>query len=271
MLMLPLLALLQSAAAPLPDIAAMSHDRCLALAERDPVAAAAAAERWRIAGGGFAARQCAALADASQGRWPDAAARFEEAAHGAELAHAAAAAGLWAQAGNAWLAADEPVKARGALDAALTAGTLTGQQLGEVQLDHGRALVAAGDLDDARGDLDLAVANAPSDPLAWLLSATLARRQNDLRRARTDIAEALKRSPDDASVQLERGNIAALGGDEAGARAGWGEAARLAPDREQGRAALAALRQFDAPAGMAEAATAPASVSVTPAKAGGSP
>ena len=110
-------------------------------------------------------------------------------------------------------------------------------------------------MEQARTDLDLALANAPGDPLAWLLSATLARRQNDVRRARSDIAEALKRSPDDASVQLEAGNIAAFGGDEAGARAAWAQAARLAPNGPQGKAAVAALRQFDAPPAQPNPAT----------------
>ena len=262
--MLMVLALLQSAASPMPGITGTvtttpadaplpgisviaSHYRCLALAEHDPEAAKAAAERWRIAGGGFAASQCFALAESSQGHWAAAAARFEDAAHGAELAHDAAVADLWAQAGDAWLAAGQPARARGALDTALAAGTLKGLPLGEAQLDHARALVAGGDLADARADLDLALVNAPADPLAWLLSATLARRQNDLIRARKDIAEALRRSPDDASVQLEAGNVAALGGDEAGARAGWNEAAQLAPGQPQGLAAMAALRQFDVP------------------------
>lgn len=225
-----------------------AEQQCDALALHDPDAARSQATRWRIAGGGFAAERCAGLADAAQERWSDAAGRFEAAAHAAELAHDAAVADLWAQAGNAWLAAGQPVKARTALDAALTAGTLKGQSLGEAQLDHARALVAAGDLDAARTDLDLALTNAPADPLAWLLSATLARRQNDGRRAKLDIAEALKRSPDDASVQLEAGNIAAFNGDETGARAAWGEAARIAPNAPQGQAAVAALRQFDAPA-----------------------
>jgi tetratricopeptide (TPR) repeat protein len=245
--MLMALALLQATAAARPS-ARSAHDHCLTVAEQDPAAGKAEAERWRIAGGGFSARQCAALADAARGHWAEAAAGFEEAAHGAEVAHDTTATDLWAQAGNAWLAAGQPAKAREALDTALAAGTLKGTALGEAQLDHARALVAAGDLDDARTDLDLALVNAPDDPLAWLLSATLARRQNDERRAQKDIAEALRRSSDDASVQLEAGNVAAMSGDEAGARVAWGEAARLAPNREQGRAAVAALRQFDAPA-----------------------
>ena len=248
--MLFALALIQAAAAPVP-----APDRCAALLAGDPATALAEAERWRIAGGGFRAGRCAGLVEAAAARWPEAAARFEEAARGAEVAHDPAVADLRAQAGNAWLAAGQPARARAALDAALTAGTLTGQALGEAQLDHARALVAGGDLDDARADLDHAIANAPADPLAWLLSATLARRQNDVRRARTDIAEAVKRSPDDAAVQLEAGNIAALAGDEAGARAGWGEAARLRPDSDQARAARAALAQFDAPSSIRPAST----------------
>ncbi|RZM06084.1 MAG: hypothetical protein EOP68_16805, partial [Sphingomonas sp.] len=153
----------------------------------------------------------------------------------------------WAQAGNAWLAAGESIKARTALDSALTSGTLTGLALGEAQLDHARALVAGGELDAARTDIDLALATAADDPLAWLLSATLARRSGDLRRAKTDIGEALKRSSDDAAVQLEAGNIAALTGDEAAARTAWGQAARLAPTTDAGKSAVAALKQFDAP------------------------
>jgi predicted TPR repeat methyltransferase len=65
--------------------------------------------------------------------------------------------------------------------------------------------------------------------------------------AQRHIKEALSRADDDASVQLEAGNIAALSGDETAAKAAWERAAQIAPDREQGAAARAALKQFDAP------------------------
>lgn len=196
----------------------------------------------------YRARRCAGLALAAQNDWPAAAAEFEQAARDAESARDPAAATYWAQAGNARLAAGDAARARTALDAALAAGTLSGLELGEAQLDRARALVVAGDVAAARADLDGALRNAADDPLAWLLSATLARRTGDLARARTDIAGALRRSPDDASVQLEAGNIAAASGDEAGARRAWAEAARLAPARPAGRSATAALAQFGAPA-----------------------
>jgi predicted negative regulator of RcsB-dependent stress response len=227
------------------DIRADRLQRCIALVQTDPAAARAEAARWRIAGGRFAARECAGLAFAAEKAWPAAAGEFEEAARAAQLAKNAGAATYWAQAGNAWLAAADPAKARVALDSALTAGTLTGLPLGEAQLDHARALVATGDLESARTDIDLALTNAADDPLAWLLSATLARREGNPARAKKDIDEALRRSADDASVQLEAGNIAALAGDKAGARSAWGQAARLAPDTPVGRSAVTALRQFD--------------------------
>jgi tetratricopeptide (TPR) repeat protein len=224
------------------------YDRCVALADSDPAAARAEAVRWGASGGAWFARQCAGLAYTQEGNFTAAATEFAAVAKAAEVAHDRRAANYWAQAGNARLAAGDVPGARTALDTALVAGTLEGLALGEAQLDHARVLVAAGEPEAARRDLDLALTNAGDDPLAWLLSATLARREGDLIRAKKDIGEALKRAADDASVQLEAGNIAASARDEPGARAAWAEAARLAPNAPAGRNAAAALAQFaDAP------------------------
>jgi tetratricopeptide (TPR) repeat protein len=228
------------AAAPTP-----AERDCLAQARTDPVAAERLVQR--VAGVTPRLRQCLGLALVGQQRFAEGAATCAAAAQAAELAHDAAAANYWAQSGNAWLAGGEAMKARGALDAALAAGTLTGLQRGEAHLDRARALVALGDAKAARTDLDQALVSADDDPLAWLLSATLARRSGDLDRARADIAQALRRSPDDASVQLEAGNIAARSGDAEAARTAWQAAVRLAPDAPAGRSAANALRQFDTP------------------------
>jgi tetratricopeptide (TPR) repeat protein len=244
-MLLPLLLLAgQAAGPPDPNEARLHH--CVALVRSGAAAALVEADRWRQSGGGHLAQQCAGLAEAAQGHWAIAAADFEHAARDAQVARDARLANYWAEAGNAWLAAGEPVKARAALDAALGAGTLTGLQRGEAQLDAARALVATGNVAAGRAMLDQALVGAAADPLAWLLSATLARRMDDLPRARTDIAQALSRSADDASVQLEAGNIAALSHDETGARRAWQQAVRIAPNSAQGRAAAAALQQFGA-------------------------
>lgn len=217
------------------------YDACVDAATTTPETAEKIAGQWRLAGGGFLARQCLGMSYATRQRWTAAAEAFEQAAREAEVAKDARAANYWAQAGNARLVNGDTAAAGAALDAALASGSLSGLARGEAQLDRARVRVAGGDLPGARGDLDRALKDAPADPLAWLLSATLARRMGDLTRARADIAEALRRSPDDASVQLEAGNIAGLSGDTKGARSAFEAVMRLAPDSAQAKAADAAL------------------------------
>jgi tetratricopeptide (TPR) repeat protein len=204
------------------------YEKCLDLATNNPTLAEAEAGQWQFAGGGFLAGQCLGMAYANEQRWPAAATAFDAAARAAEKAGDGRAVNYWAQAGNAWLASGDATKARAALDAALAGGSLTGLPLGEAHLDRARAMVAGGDLDGARDDLDRALAEVPEDPLAWLLSATL------------------RRGSDDPAVQLEAGNIAAFAKDEAGARAAWQQAVTLRPDSAAGKAAAAALLQFTA-------------------------
>jgi tetratricopeptide (TPR) repeat protein len=244
-----LLLSLQDATAPAKAAATKEPPRfseCMDLATGDPSAGQQAAVKWGVEGGGMLAKQCLGVAYANQQRWASAAGAFEEAARAGELAKDKRAANYWQQSGNAWLAAGDPVKARAALNAALSAGTLEGLAVGEAHLDRARALVAAGDLDGARGDLDSALLDAPKDPLGWLLSATLARRTNDLQRASHDIAEALRLAADDASVHLEAGNIAAAAGDEADARTSWARAVELDPGGPVAGRARKALEQFGA-------------------------
>jgi tetratricopeptide (TPR) repeat protein len=257
MILLPLMLQVGSTPSPLSPNE-QRYDACASLATSDPKAAEAEADRFRIAGGGAKARQCQGMAYAQEARWGDAATAFEAAAHDADATRDPLAARYWAQAGNAWLAAGDPVKAQTALTTAITAGTLDAFGRGEALLDRARAQVAAGRLVSARGDIDAAQEAAPKDPLAWLLSATLARRMNDLPRAQTDIAQTLKLAPDDASVQLEAGNIAALSGDANGARTAWQTAVKLAPGTAIADNARAALAQFDTPAAAATPAPAPA-------------
>lgn len=222
-------------------------ERCVDAATSDPEAAIAEAERWKLAGGGFLAQQCRGMAYARATRWESAAGAFEAAARDAELAKDVRSGKYWAQAGNAWIAAGDPAKARSALDAALASGALAGVELGEAHLDRARARVALRDQQGARQDLDEAVVRAAADPMAWLLSATLARRMGDVPLAQKHIATAIELAGDDAAVQLEVGNIAASARDEAGAKAAWAKAIQLAPGSEAAAAARAALAQFDAP------------------------
>lgn len=257
MLILPFILSLAATAGAAQDQAPSGEEArfetCAMLVASDPEKAVDQANAWRIAGGGVPARQCLAMAYAQQGRWTPAAVAFEQAARDSEMAQDGRAARLWVQAGNARLAAGEAQAARSAFGTALASGTLEGPLKGEAHLDRARACVALGDLAAARTDLDAALALVPEDPLAWLLSATLARRTNDLERAQKDIAEATKRSPDDASVALEAGNIAIRVGSPDAARVAWQGAIANQPGSDAAKAAADALKQLDenaeAPAG----------------------
>lgn len=240
--MLTLLLLVQAAAGPAAT-PPPADDRCVALMKQPAEAAGATALQWERSGGGAIARQCLGLNFANRGDWAGAAAAFEGAGRLAQGDDPRVAT-YWAQAGNAWLAAGQAGKAIPALERALASKDLVGFDRGEVELDRGRALALTGDRAGARMAIDRALTDADEDPLAWLLSATLARQMGDLSRARTDIGQAVTRAADDPSVQLEAGNIAALAGDEAAAKAAWSLVVKLRPDSAQAKAATTALAQF---------------------------
>jgi tetratricopeptide (TPR) repeat protein len=224
---------------------------CVALANANPAKALDEANAWRIAGGGVLARQCIGIAYAGLNRWQSAALAFEQAAKASEADNDGRSARLWVLAGNAALAGKDAIKARLYFDSALASGILKGGEAGEAHLDRARARFAANDAKGARIDLDAALKLVPADPLGWLLSASLARRDGDLKRAQTDIIEATKRAPDDASVANEAGNIAMMSGEEEEARASWTEAVKLRPDSPAGKAAAAALAQLPPKSGAA--------------------
>lgn len=229
--------------APLADEA--RFDACMDMATDDPASGIVAANEWLIAGGGYFARHCLGFAYAKDGRWSAAADSFVSAARDAELAHDTRAANLWTQAGNASLASGDAAKALTYFDAALAQGMADGLLLGELHLDRARALVVAGRTDEAEGALDEAHRLAPEDPLAWLLSATLARRLGKLDRAQADIDIAARLAPRDPEVALEAGNIAASAGQYDIARRNWTQAIDIRPDGPVARTARGHLTQLE--------------------------
>ncbi|WP_375197746.1 tetratricopeptide repeat protein [Sphingobium sp.] len=232
---------------PVPDKYAAKFQACLDQAIESPEKGAAFAQQWRIEGGSFYARNCMGFAYARAERWAPAIISFEQGAEEAERNGEMVQSGrLWAQAGNAALASGDAAKARDDFDAALARGLPDGVEKGEVHLDRARALVALNDGKGARQSLDVALDQVPQDPLAWLLSATLARRSGEMKLAQAHIARAVQLSPDDASVALEEGNIAILTDQEDVARYAWQRAAKLAPDAPAGKAAADNLTRLPA-------------------------
>ena len=214
---------------------------CKTLIRTDPKAAVEQATAWADRDKSINARQCLGLAFVEVERWGPAEASLALAAGQADADHDGRAAALWSQAANAALAGDQPAKAREDLDHVVGRTGLAPTLAGEAWIDRARADVALDDLASARADMDKGLALVPQDPFAWLLSATLARRQNDVPRAQKEIANALKSAGDDPSVQFEAGNIAAAAGQMDAARTAWTRAAQMAPNDPAGQAAKAAL------------------------------
>ena len=242
-------------------------DECHDAAIADPVSGIYAANEWLVAGGSFLARQCLGFAHARRGEFAAAAESFAQAARDAEVARNWRSANLWVQAGNAALASGNAALAHEHFSAALAQGTLTGLWLGEAYLDRARASLAQGNMAAARTDLDQAVTHAPQDPLLWLLSATLARRQDDLVRAEADIMVARGLGPRDAAIALESGNIAATAGNLDAAQARWEAAADLGgatPAGDAARARLAELEQVRASPESPESAPSAVEPAATP-------
>ncbi len=219
-------------------------NECVDLAVDDPASGIVEANKWRIEGGGFLARHCLGFAYAEQFNWAAATRTFAEAAQEAEIAKYPRVANFWAQAGNAALAGNEPTKALEYLNAALVQGSLVGLEKGEVHLDRARAHVALNNYAAAKDEFVLVHKLAPQDPLGWLLSATLARRMNDLPLAKADIAVAAKLAADDPAVALEAGNIAYEGGDMVEAKANWEKAVAMDAESRPAKAAQKYLAQL---------------------------
>jgi tetratricopeptide (TPR) repeat protein len=238
---IPILIALAAPAAPAVGSPESRFISCANDVKTNARAALESAEAWVQKGGGTSARQCVGLAFAALDRWPDAAAAFDDAAAEAERTRDSRRGELRAAAGNAWLAAGEPAKARAAFDAAIAAPLPSPGLDAQARLDRARALVALGDLPAARADIDQANALLPREGLGWYLSAALAVKERNLTRAHLDIARAVTLSPTNAAFLLEAGNIAGLSGEDDAARRLYDRAARAEPDSEEGKAAAAAL------------------------------
>jgi len=193
------------------------------------------------------ARQCHALALIQIGEWTKAAPMFL-AARG-ETTAPDARARLAALAGNASLAAQDPAGALSALELARSDlrdggdGTLRAA----IAVDRARALVALKRSAEAATALAEARNADPANAEAWLLSATLSRRQGDLSAAQAQIEKAVGLMPVDPEIGLEAGVIAMLLGREDAARKSWESVIETAPSSEAAKTAQGYINQLSAP------------------------
>lgn len=218
------------------------YQSCMEQAAKDASAAYESAGSWMVRGGGFAARDCQAVALVRLGSPGEAAQRLETMAQEMDRSGNAELPIVLAQAGQAWLAAGRPERAYAVQSAALK---LTPA---DVDLMVDRAVSAANlkRYNDAVADLNQVLKLDPKRSEALVYRGTAYRYLGEQTRARTDIDQALALDPRSADALLERGNLKRLAGDGAGARADWLALLRVVDqDAPQARAARANIERLD--------------------------
>lgn len=227
--------------------------QCLQLAMERPSQGIEVAENWLAKAKTMAdragAKQCKALALTRIDGWPEAAVLFLSARDDTPANETAERARLGALAGNAWIVAGDIAQALSALDQAHSDALLAGDRKldGVIQIDRARALVAIGRTDEAAAALADARVLVPDNAQAWLLSATLSRRQGKLAEAQQQIEKAVDLFPIDPEIGLEAGVIAILSGREESARKSWESVVKAAPNSPAGKTAQGYLDQLGPP------------------------
>ena len=218
---------------------------CLDTARTDPAKAIDLATEWvgRTTGAQRAAgNHCLGVAAGNAGDWEAASAAFLAARDDADNARFKARMGTLA--GTALLAQDNAAEALTVLDVA-KAGTVGDASLGgENAIERAIALVSLDRAADATAALAEARSLVPENANAWLLSATLARRQGDLATAQQQIERAATLNPVDPAIGLEAGVIAALSGNDAAARKSFESVIAAAPGSDQATTAEGYLGQL---------------------------
>jgi tetratricopeptide (TPR) repeat protein len=226
----------------------MTYRQCLQLVEANPVSGYEAALRWRESDGGPAALHCMALALSGQGEYAQAAQALEDAARlvGSRASGGEQAPQLLAQAGNAWLLADDGARAFAMFDEALGSKGLSTALRVELLVDRSRSHAALNDYAMVIEDLNSAMnlTGTRSDMLAFRASAY--RHLKQIERAQEDIERALKLWPDNPDALYERGNLKFALGDIPEAHADWNKVISLAPHSAAAVSATQNLADLDA-------------------------
>jgi tetratricopeptide (TPR) repeat protein len=256
LLLAPVLALAQQGTGATPlGPPTLEQDRltaCMAEARTDPGQAITTASQWLEGLSGVsisAPQQCLGFAYMGLLRWDAAMLAFQTARDNRPADDRLGRARLGTMAGNAALQAGQPLVAEGAFAMALDDALAGGDAplAGLAAADRARALVALDDAPAAATALSRARELAPQEAEVWLLSATLARRTEDLANASAWIGTAAALAPQDGAVGLEAGLIAAMAGDDAAARTAWNAVISLnLPQAAIARQYLAQLEQAPA-------------------------
>ena len=198
-------ALLQADAAPSPIAA--RFDQCVALIDSDPARAYEEGMAWAAEAQSLYAYRCAAMALVAQNRFDDGARRLESLATALNPAESALRAELFSQAGNAWLLAREPARARSSFTRAIVTVESDPPQLPDLLIDRARAYAMERDWRLAEEDLSRALDIRADDALALRLRASTRMHQRSFQLAEADALAATRLEPDNVDNFLVLGHV----------------------------------------------------------------
>ena len=223
---------------------AQRYNDCMTQARQVPAKAYDSAIAWQKKGGGAAAGHCAAVALIGLGRYGPAAQSLEKLAAGEAKTRKDLAAGLYGQAAQAWLLANDNTHALKDQNAALKLAPGDPDLL----IDRGVTLASTGKYWEAIDDFNKAHDLARDRAAILTYRASAYRLVQSLDLASEDIAEAIRLEPKNPEAYLERGIIRRLSNDLPGARSDWQKVMSLAPGTSTADAAANNLKQLDQPA-----------------------
>lgn len=216
---------------------ARQYQHCVGLARTQPDEGYQEALAWASMGGGEAAQHCQAVALIGQREFETGAAKLEGLARNSKASEKVRA-GMFAQAGQAWLLAHQPERAFDAQTQALV--LVPGAP--DLLVDRSQSQAEQKDYQGALNDLNEALSSAPNRVDALTFRASAKRYLDDLPGAKADIQQALKLDDHFQDAWLEDGIEKRLEDDKDGARRSWANVLSLAPQSE---AAVAAKKDLD--------------------------
>ena len=220
---------------------AKEYKACMSLTRLAPEDAFESALQWESEGGGEPARHCAAVALVALGFHEEGARRLELLAGRIVGVHARLAASVLAQAGQAWVLAEQYTRAYAAQTAALE---LTPDDV-ELLIDRSITLASAESYWEAIDDLNRASDLAPGRADVLVFRASAYRLVDVPELALEDVTRALAIDPASPEGYLERGILRRMASDPKGAREDWLKVLSLAPGGAAGKAARANLEKLD--------------------------
>lgn len=197
--------------------AQVGYGDCMAVAKTDGKKGEALARGWLRATGGAAARHCLGTALMELRHYGDAALEFDLVARDMKSAPTADRVAVLTDAGHAWTAAGQAVRAIQSYTAALALDPKNA----DLMVDRAIARAVAEQFAPAADDLTRALALTPGRAEALLMRATAKRHLGENERALADLEQVLVLEPDNSQALLERGIVHQMMGADEAAREDW--------------------------------------------------